>query len=125
MGRSLRIVLSLLAFVLFTTSIGTRGFTLKELSHDLDHHGQANIVSISQLHKDTLKTSESSRAEPLGEVEHQLLHAITALHLLASSNTGLSWVALTHALKPASYPFTLPLAKLDSPFRPPRGLAVI
>ena len=125
MGRSLRIVLSLLAFVLFTTSIGTRGFTLKELSHDLDHHGQANIVSISELNRHTLKTTESLKSEPLGEIEHQLLHAIMALHLLASFDTGFTWVAFTHALKPASSSFTLPLAKLDSPFRPPRGLAVI
>ena len=123
MGRSFRVLFSLLAFVLFSTSIGTRGFTLKELSHDLDHHGQANIVSINQLQKHTQKTSESLKSEPLGEVEHQLLHAIMALHLLASSSAGFTWGAFTHALKAASSSFTLPLAKLESPFKPPRGLA--
>lgn len=125
MGRSIRIILSLLAFIVFTTSIGTRGFTLKELSHDLNHHGQANIPSVSQLHGLTFETGESFQPKPLGEVEHQLLHAIIALHLLASSNAGFTWVAYTQTLKPAPYSFTLPLAMLVPPFRPPRGLAFI
>lgn len=111
--------------VFLLTSMGARGFHSKEFVHDLAHHGQANIAALDSAHAGVLEAAENPKSEPLDEMEHQLFHAVSTLYLLASATVSFSWDASAQILVPASSSPSLPLAELESPFRPPRSSAFI
>ncbi|WP_304860465.1 hypothetical protein [Rhodoferax sp.] len=106
-------------------SMGTRGFHLKELVHDLDHHAQASIATLGSAYTGAPETGENSKSEPLDEMEHQLFHAVSTLYMLASATASFSWDASAQILVPASSSPILPVAELEPPFRPPRSSAFI
>lgn len=112
-------------FVFLLTSMGARGFNSKEFSHDLDHHGQTDIVALDYAYNATLTTGENSGSAPLDEIAHQLLHAVSELHFLASTALSAPWENSARVLAPASSSPSLPVAALESPFRPPRRSAFI
>ena len=112
-------------FVVLLTSMGARGFNSKEFSHDLDHHGQADIVALDYIYEATLKTGEGPGSAPLDEIAHQFLHAVSELHFLASTTVSAPWENSAQILVPASSSPSLPVAELESPFRPPRSSAFI
>lgn len=111
--------------VFLLTSMGARGFNPKELVHDLDHHGQATMAALDSAHTNPLEAGNNQQSEPFGETEHQLFHALSTLYLLPSAATSCSWDAPSQVLVPASSSPSLPLAELESPFRPPRSFAFI
>lgn len=125
MRSSTRTILSLLMLAFLLASMGARGFHSKEFVHDLEHHGQTSIATLDSAHSDVLAAGENPKPELIDEVEHQLFHAVSTLYLLASSSTSFSWDASPQIWVPhAGFP-NLPLAELESPFRPPRSLAVL
>ena len=111
--------------VFLLTSMGARGFHSKELVHDLDHHGQTSIATLGSAHTDAPGTGENPKSEQLDEMEHQLFHAVGTSYLLASDTASFSWDASAQILVPVSSSLSLPLAELESPFRPPRSLTFI
>lgn len=111
--------------VFLLTSMGARGFHSKEFIHDLDHHGQTSIATLDSAHTVAPETGENPKSEPLDEMEHQLFHAVSTLYLLASAAASFSWDASAQILVPASSSLSLPVAELESPFRPPRSSAFI
>ena len=125
MRSSSRILLILLTFVFLMTKGGTHGFSSAELAHDFDHHGPSEAFSSNHLAPLALDFSANSMSEPMGELEHHLLHALSTLHLLVSSLEGISWNSSKHRLSPASGAPSLPQAEIESPFRPPRSSAFI
>ena len=125
MRRSARTILSLLMLVFLLTSMGARGFNSKEFVHDLDHHGQTNMAALDNAHPGAFEVDDSQESEPLDEIEHQLFHTVSTLYLLASPTASFSWDASAQILVPASSSPSLPLAELESPFRPPRSLTFI
>ena len=111
--------------VFLLTSMGARGFHSKELIHDLDHHGQTSIATLGGAHAGAPEAGENPTSEPLDEMEHQLFHAVSTLYMLASATASFSWDASAQILVPASSSPSLPVAELESPFRPPRSSAFI
>ncbi len=111
--------------VMLLMGIGTRGFQSKELVHGLDHHAQASIATLGSAHTGAPETGENSKPEPLDEFEHQLFHAVSTPYLLASATPSFSWDASTQILVPVSSSPSLPVAELETPFRPPRSSAFI
>ena len=125
MRRSARTILSLLILVFLMTSMGARGFNSKEVVHDLDHHGQTNMAAQDDVQTGVLEAGENPKSELLDEIEHKLLHSVSELHFLANMAISAPWDASARILAPASSAPSLPLAELDSPFRPPRSSAFI
>lgn len=125
MRSSARIILTLLMFVFLLTNMGAHGFNFKELTHDLDHHGQTSIATLDGAHTGALGSGGEPNSELLDEFEHQLFHAVSTLYMLASATASFPWDASAQILVPASSSPSLPLAELESPFRPPRSLAFI
>lgn len=125
MHRSARTILSLLVFVFLLTSMGARGMLSKELVHDLDHHGQTSIALLGSAHMGAPEAGGNPKSEPLDEIEHQLLHAVSTLYVLASATASFSWDASAQILAPASSSTGLPIAEIETPFRPPRSSAFI
>ena len=125
MRSSSRIFLVLLTFVFLIAKGGTHGFGSAELAHDFDHHGPSESLSSSHSAPLALDFSANPMPEPLGELEHHLLHALSTLHLLVSTFAGISWNSSKHKLTPASGILSLPKAEIESPFRPPRSSAFI
>lgn len=112
-------------FVILLTSMGARGFHLKEWVHDLDHHGQTSIAALGSPHMGAPETGETTKSEPLDEMEHQLCHAVGTSYLLASGTASFSWDASAQILVPASSSPSLPVAELEPPLRPPRSAALV
>ena len=115
----------MLMLVFLLTSLGARGFHSKEFVHDLDHHGQTSIATLDSAHTGVLEADGKPKAEPLDEFEHQLFHAVSTPYMLASATASFSWDASAQILVPASSSPSLPVAELESPFRPPRSSAFI
>lgn len=112
-------------FVLLLTNMGAHGFNSKELTHDLDHHGQTGMLASDHVHTVVLEADENLKPESLDELEHHLLHAAGTAYFLVSSPSSLFWNASVLTLTPASGSSSLPLAETESPFRPPRSSAFI
>jgi hypothetical protein len=125
MRRSSRTILLLLMFAFLLTSMGARGFNSKELVHNLDHHSRGNSVVLEHGHTVALSAGEKPKSEPLDEIAHELLHAVSALHFLASAAASSSWDASVRLLVPTSDSSSLSTTELESPFRPPRSFAFI
>lgn len=125
MRSSSRIILILLAFVFLMTKGGTHGFSSAELAHDFDLHGPSESLTSSHIASMALDFSATPMSEPLGELEHHLLHALSAQHVMVNSFAGIAWNSSKHRLTPASGAPSLPKAEIESPFRPPRSSAFI
>ena len=111
--------------VFLLTSMGARGFLSRELVHDLDHHGHSGFATLDNAHTGTSEAGGMPKSEPLNDAEHQLLHAVGTLYVLASSIASVSWDASTQIVVPALSFRGLPIVELETPFRPPRRSAFI
>ena len=125
MRSSSRILLILLTFVFLMTKGGTHGFSSAELAHDFDYHRPSESMTSSHIAPLALDFGANPMSEPLGELEHHLLHALSTLHLLVNTFAGISWNSSKQKLTPASGTPSLPQAEIESPFRPPRSSAFI
>lgn len=125
MRSSSRISLILVTFIFLITKGGTHGFSSAELAHDFDHHGPSESLSSGHSSPLALDFSANPMSEPLGELEHHLLHALSTLHLLVSTFAGISSNSSKHKLTPTCGMPSLPKAEVESPFRPPRSSAFI
>ena len=125
MRLSTRIILSVLIVGFLLTGMVARGFHPKEMVHDLDHHGQTSVATLDSAHRPLLESRETPKSESFDEVEHQLFHAVSTLHLLASAAPSFFWDAVAQILVPALNSPSLPVAELEPPFRPPRSSAFI
>ena len=125
MRSSSRVILILLTLVFLVTKSGAHEFSAAELAHDFNHHRPSESLTSSRIASLALDFGANPMSEPLGELEHHLLHALSTLHLLVSSFSGISWNSSKYKLTPASGTPSLPQAEIESPFRPPRSSAFI
>ncbi|MBX9906191.1 MAG: hypothetical protein K2Y31_17735 [Burkholderiales bacterium] len=106
-------------------SLGAYGFNSKWLAHELDHERQAPVALADHDHTPQLDHESSQSPEPLSDAEHKLLHALYhGQHFVNSVFYGLGISSVrTAPLSPVL--LALPLAEFESPYRPPRSLALI
>ena len=114
----------LMLIIFFVMGLGAYGFNSKWLAHELDHDRDALAASADHDHASQLNAQGNPGAEPLSDSEHKLLHDLDPIEPFPS----LAWDGLgelparmdpLRSLLPALLP-----AELDSPFRPPRSIAL-
>lgn len=117
--------IALLMLVIFVVmSLGAYGFNSKWLAHELDHERQAPVASADRDHAPQPDHDSSPLPEPLSDAEHKLLHACQGQHFVNSGFYGVQISsARTIPLPPVL--LALPPAEIESPYRPPRSLALI
>ena len=100
--------------IFFVMSFGAYGFNSKWIAHELDHD-----------HAPQLAAEDNPAPEPLSDVEHKLLHALS--HCEQFSSSAFSGLGEPPARIVPLLPSLLTLlpAELESPFRPPRSTSLI
>jgi hypothetical protein len=119
MSRAARIIFPLLMLVFLLMSLGARGYRPSELRHDFGHPGQSHSTPTSAL-----ETGNNQTLDTLDEGEHQMLHAVSTHYLLARPAAPAALEPSNPIWVPASDSPSLPRSGLESPFRPPRHLAL-
>lgn len=123
MRTALKKTVSSLMLFIFLMGFGVSGFSAKLLAHELDHDSHTVGVLAEHDHALADGASADSKSEPLGDVEHRLLHA--ACHcqsLLVGSipdGIGPSLGQEAPSISRGSAPLT---AEPEPLFRPPRNI---
>lgn len=117
--------IALLMLAVFLASLGVSGFNSKRLAHELDHGSRTTMAAVDHDHVPPLSTNGSSDPEPLSDIEHRLLHAVSCCQPLLSSTIKFSWAPPARTISMLSSLPVLPPAELEPPFRPPRSPALI
>jgi hypothetical protein len=122
-GRTQKTIALIMLFISLVMGVGAYGLNSKWLMHDLAHDTQAPASGDHQ-HELRLASQGTPAPQPLSEAEHKLLHVLSYCEQLPS----LTFVAFNEPparLIPAMPDLlTLLPAALESPFRPPRGVAL-
>ncbi len=118
--------IALVMLIIFVVmSLGAYGFNSKWLAHELDHERQAPIALVDHDHTPQPDRESSPVPEPLSDAEHKLLHALYHGQYFVNSvfyGLGISSARTVH-LSPVL--LALPPAEFESPYRPPRNVALI
>ena len=115
----------LILIVFFVMSFGAYGFNSKWVAHELDHDHHAPTLSIDHDHAAQLDAEGNPDPEPLNDVEHKLLHALSHCEQFASSVLGGLGEPPARIVPVPPSLLTLLPAELESPFRPPRSTSLI
>lgn len=118
-----RKVIALIALAVFLASFGASGFSSARLAHDLDHDGQT--VGSDHYHSPPLSIDGNSDPEPLSDVEHRLLHAVSVCEPFPGSTIPMFWGARARTILALSGSPVLPPVEPEPPFRPPRTVTLI
>ncbi len=118
--------IALLMLIIFVVmSLGAYGFNSKWLAHELDHERRVSVALADHDHALQLDREGSPAPEPLSDAEHKLLHALYhGQHFVNSVFYGLG-ISSARSVPLPPVLLALPPAEFESPFRPPRGLALI
>ena len=106
-------------------SLGAYGFNSRGLVHQIDHDLQTLGVSADHGSMLSLGIEGDSTPQPLSDIEHKLLHALT--HFESMPNSAFNELEQPPArIAPLLLPLlTLSSIEIESPFRPPRITARI
>ena len=118
-----RKVIALIALAVFLASFGASGFSSARLAHDLDHDGQT--VGSDHYHLPPLSIDGNSDPEPLSDVEHRLLHAVSNCEPFPGSAITILMEPYARTIPTLSSLSALPPVEPESPFRPPRTPTLI
>lgn len=124
-GPSRKSIALAMLIIFIVMSLGAYGFNPKWLAHELDHERQAPIALADHDHAPLLDRESTPVPEPLSEAEHKLLHALYhGQHFVNSVFHGLG-ISSTRTVPLPPVLLALPPAEFESPYRPPRSLALI
>lgn len=111
-------IIAVLALFVYWSSFCVLGFSPKALAHELDHAFLPLTVSTDHEHASHHDDSEVPNPEPLSEIDHQLLHAMSHSLLIVAS----AFESLSESCSPVPTPFirgVMPPLVTEPPFRPP------
>jgi len=115
----------LMLIIFVVMSLGAYGFNSKWLAHELDHDRQASIALADHDHAAQFDSKSSTAPKPLSDAEHKLLHALChGQHFVNSVFYGLG-ISSARTVPMLPVLLALPPAEFESPYRPPRSLALI
>lgn len=124
MRNPYRKIISLLMLASFVVvSLGAYGFSSRWFVHQIDH--DQHLFAADHTHALPFEIDGNSKLQPLSDIEHALLHALT--HFESAPNSTLDELAqppaqITPLLPPQR---SVPLMATESLFRPPRITAPI
>ena len=125
MSSSSRFIVLFMSLVFLLTSVSGFGFSAKKLAHDLYHHEQPYSLMVDHAPSDLFAAesgalSSNNSDASAAELEHQFLHTVGAVQLFTVATANISWDTASHLLSPLTDTYSLPVALLEAPFRPPR-----
>ncbi len=115
-----RAVASLFMSIIFLMGMSTSGINSKWVAHELDQHFYAPGASVATDAPELVAT-DSSSSKTSGDIENQLLHAVSHVQplLVSSIFDGFSKSA-PHVFIKLPQLFDVPTTDIAPPFRPPR-----
>lgn len=118
-AKSKRIV-SLITLIIFMMGLVAYHFNSSRFAHDLDHDIHTFEIIDNHVHT-LLFDDDEPESKSLSDTDHQLLHSVGHFQPFLTNSIFDGYGDLSVSIAPMILHFILlPLAKIESLFRPPR-----